>query len=362
VVARVLLPQSAPAERTEEVVARLVAGIGQVNEEMSPDQPDGADLVRHVTVFYGVNRDAFESGAHVATVSVDLLPSTIRSVRPNEVMARWRAIVGPIPDVIALKYDEPTIGPAGIDIDMRLKGEDLGRLKAASVELQDWLWRYQGVTSVMDDLRPGKRELQITLTDAAEPMGVTAGMIADQLRAAYSGVTTDELQVDGRSLEVNAILSDDDRSELRSFDDFDVIRPDGTTIPLDVVATVTTERGHARINHEDGRRTVTVQGVIDTGIANANAIVSDTLSRFLPGLLERYPELALEVEGQRAEATETQKSMLKGFAVGLVGVFLLLSLQFRSYVEPVVVMLIIPFSLIGPIWGHRRGCASGPSS
>ncbi len=352
VVARVLLPQSAPAERTEEVVARLVAGIGQVNEEMSPDQPDGADLVRHVTVFYGVNRDAFESGAHVATVSVDLLPSTIRSVRPNEVMARWRAIVGPIPDVIALKYDEPTIGPAGIDIDMRLKGEDLGQLKAASVELQDWLWRYQGVTSVMDDLRPGKRELQITLTDAAEPMGVTAGLIADQLRAAYSGVTTDELQVDGRSLEVNAILSDDDRSELRSFDDFDVIRPDGTTIPLDVVATVTTERGHARINHEDGRRTVTVQGVIDTGIANANAIVSDTLSRFLPGLLERYPALALEVEGQRAEATETQKSMLKGFAVGLVGVFLLLSLQFRSYVEPVVVMLIIPFSLIGPIWGH----------
>ncbi len=352
VVARVLLPQSTPAARTEEVVARLVDGIWQVNEEMSPDQPGGADLIRHVTVFYGVNRDAFESGAHVATVSVDLLPSTIRSVRPDEVLARWRAVVGPIPDVIALKYDEPTIGPAGIDIDMRLKGDDLTRLKAASTELQDWLWRYRGVTSVMDDLRPGKRELRITLTDAAGPMGITAAMIADQLRAAYSGLTSDQLQIDGQRVEVNAILDDSDRTTLRRFDDFRITLADGSEVPLSLVADVEIGRGNARINHENGQRTVTVQGVIDTRIANASAIVSDTLARFVPDLLSRFPDLTLEVEGQRAEARKTQKSMLTGFAIGLVGVFLLLSLQFRSYLEPIVVMLIIPFSLIGPIWGH----------
>ena len=352
VVARVLLPQGTPAARTEEVVDRLVRGLEQVNGELTPDQPDGAALVRHVTVFYGLNRDAFESGAHVATVSADLLPSARRTVRPDAVMARWRAAAGPLPDVIALKFDEPTIGPAGIDIDMRLKGDDLDRLKAAALELQDWLWRYEGVTSVMDDLRPGKREMRFTLTDAAGPMGVTAGMIAEQLRAAYSGATTHELQADGRSLEVNVMLSEPDRSVLRRLDGFEVTRPDGSTVPLDVVARVETDRGHARINREDGRRTVTVQGAIDTRIANANAIVSDTLERFLPGLRERYPDLVLEVEGQRAEATKTQKSMLRGFVIGLAGVFLLLSLQFRSYVEPVVVMLIIPLSLIGPIWGH----------
>ncbi len=352
VVARVLLPQGTPAARTEEVVNRLVRGLEQVNAELTPEQPEGGALVRHVTVFYGLNRDAFESGAHVATVSADLLPSAQRTVRPDEVMARWRAAVGPLPDVIALKFDEPTIGPAGIDIDMRLKGDDLERLKAASMELQDWLWRYEGVTSVMDDLRPGKREMRITLTDAAGPMGVTAGMIAEQLRAAYSGETTHQLQVDGRALEINVMLSEPDRTLLRRLDSFEVTRPDGSRVPLSVVAKVEIGRGYARINHEDGRRTVTVQGVIDTRIANANAIVSDTLRRFLPGLLERYPELTANVEGQRAEATKTQKSMFKGFAIGLVGVFLLLSLQFRSYVEPVVVMLIIPLSLIGPIWGH----------
>ncbi len=352
VVARVLLPQGTPADRTEQVVERLVAGIRQVNEQLAPEQPGGADLVRHVTVFYGVNRDAFESGAHVATVSVDLLPSAERTVRPDEVMARWREIVGIVPDVIALKFDEPTIGPAGIDIDMRLKGDDLQELKAAAMELQDWLWRYRGVTSVMDDLRPGKRELQITLTEAAGPMGISAGMIADQLRAAYSGITTNQMQVDGRALEVNALLAEEDRNAPRRFDDFQITRPDGTTVPLSVVAKVRLARGNARINHENGQRAVTIQGVIDTRIANASAIVSDTLARFIPGLLERYPTLKLDVEGQRAEATKTQKSMLSGFVVGLVGVFLLLSLQFRSYIEPILVMLIIPLSLVGPIWGH----------
>ncbi len=352
VVARVLLPQGTPADRTEQVVERLVSGIWQVNEQLAPEQPAGTDLVRHVTVFYGVNRDAFESGAHVATVSVDLLPSAERTVRPDEVMARWREAVGVVPDVIALKFDEPTIGPAGIDIDMRLKGDDLSQLKAAALELQDWLWRYRGVTSVMDDLRPGKRELQVTLTEAAGPMGVTAGMIADQLRAAYSGITTNQMQVDGRALEVNVLLAEEDRNMPGNFDDFQITRPDGITVPLPVVAKVGLARGNARINHENGQRTVTIQGVIDTRIANASAIVSDTLARFIPDLLQRYPDLTLDVEGQRAEAAKTQKSMLRGFVVGLVGVFLLLSLQFRSYIEPVLVMLIIPLSLIGPIWGH----------
>ena len=352
IVARVLLPQGTPLERTREVVARLEDGLEQINAEFSPEQPGGADLVRHVTVFYGENRDAFESGPHVATVSVDLLPSDQRTLRPDAIMAAWREAVGPVPDVISLKYAESTIGPAGIAIDMRLKGDDLDELKAASRELQDWLWRYRGVTSVMDDLRPGKREAQIRLTEAAGPMGVTAALVADQLRAAYSGATISEMQVGGRVLEVSAQLTEADQARLATFDDFMVIRPDGASVPLSLVADVELARGVSRINRQDGIRTVTIQGRIDTRVANAAAIVSDTLARFVPDFLARHPGVALDVEGQRAEAAKTQQSMLKGFVVGLIGVFLLLSFLFRSYVEPIVVMLIIPLSLSGAIFGH----------
>ncbi|TYB87899.1 efflux RND transporter permease subunit [Oceaniovalibus sp. ACAM 378] len=352
IVARVLLPQGTPLSRTQSVVAELERGLVEVNTRLSPEQPEGADLIRHVSVTYGVNRDAFETGAHVATVSADLLPSAERNSRPDAIMADWRAAVGSVPDVISLNYAESTIGPAGIAIDMRLKGDDLDMLKAASLELQDWLWRYDGVTSVLDDLRAGKRELQVTLRDAAGPMGITAAVLADQLRAAYYGTTISEIQIDGRVVEVTAQFASADQGSYRAFDDFLVTRADGTSIPIDLVADVAIGQGVSRINRENGMRTVTIQGTIDTRTANANAIVSDTMTRFLPDLLDRYHGIILDVEGQRAEAAKTQQSMLKGFLIGLLGVFLLLSFLFRSYVEPIVVMLVIPLSLVGSIFGH----------
>jgi multidrug efflux pump subunit AcrB len=177
-------------------------------------------------------------------------------------------------------------------------------------------------------------------------------MVADQLRTAYFGTTISEMQVDGSLLEVTAQLAAQARGSERAFDDFIITRGDGSNVPLGVVANVETGQGYARINRENGVRTVTVQGTIDTRIANANAIVSDTMTRLVPGLLAKYPGIAVDVEGQNAEAGKTQQSMLKGFLVGLIGVFLLLSFLFRSYVEPIVVMLVIPLSLPGAIFGH----------
>lgn len=352
IVARVLLPQGTPLERTQQVVNRLKTGLKNVNDELSPEQPDGANLVRHVTVSYGVNRDAFETGAHVVTVSVDLLPSDIRSIRPDGIMDRWREEVGTVPDVISLKFAEATIGPAGIAIDLRLKGDDLNQLKSAAVELQNWIWQYEGVTSVLDDLRAGKREMRISLSDAAGPMGITAAMVADQLRAAYFGTSISEMQIKGQLLEVTAQFSEVTKGDFNQFDGFVITRPDGSFVPLSVVASIEIGQGFSRINRENGIRTVTVQGTINTSIANASAIVGDIKSRFVPDLLERYPGVSLSVEGQNAEALKTQKSMLKGFVIGLIGVFLLLSFLFRSYIEPIIVMLIIPLSLAGSIFGH----------
>lgn len=352
IVARVLLPQGTPLSRTEQVVAQLEAGLEHVNATLTPDQPDQATLIRHVSVYYGLNRDAFETGAHVVTLSVDLLPSAERISTPDEIMALWRDTVGPVPDVISLKYAESTIGPAGIAIDMRLKGDDLVALKSASIELQDWLWQYQGVTSILDDLRPGKRELRITLKDAAGPMGITAAMVADQLRSAYLGTTVSEMQIAGNLVELVAQFGPPERGDRVVFDHFNVTRADGSYVPLSVVAEVEIGQGYSRINRENGIRTVTVQGSIDTRIANANAIVSDTMARFVPDFLQRHPAITLDIEGQNAEAGKTQQSMLKGFIIGLLGVFLLLSFLFRSYIEPIVVMLVIPLSLPGAIFGH----------
>nr|MBC8240893.1 efflux RND transporter permease subunit [Alphaproteobacteria bacterium] len=118
------------------------------------------------------------------------------------------------------------------------------------------------------------------------------------------------------------------------------------------IADIEVGRGYSRINRVNGQRTVLVQGDVDVTIANANEILGDTAKRFFPGMAKRYRGVSVSLQGQNKEAQTTQRSMLTGFSLGLIGVYLLLSFQFKSYIEPLIVMVIIPFALVGAIAGH----------
>jgi len=147
-------------------------------------------------------------------------------------------------------------------------------------------------------------------------------------------------------------LDDDDRRSLRDLYDFRIITAQGHQVPLSAVVEATEDRGFARIQRINGRRTVTVRGNVDDTTANASEIIQNTRDRFLPELAGRYQDIDFGLEGQAKESAATGSSMLRGFALGLLGIFVLLSFQFRSFLEPLVVMAAIPLALIGVIWGH----------
>jgi hydrophobic/amphiphilic exporter-1 (mainly G- bacteria), HAE1 family len=350
--AEILLPQGTPLDRTEAVVERVGAALKRLNEAHTPDQPGGQALVRNVTYQFNKNTSAFESGAHVATITADLLSAEIRTMTSDDILSAWRKETGALADVLSIKFSETAIGPGGLPIDIRLKGQDLGTLKAASLDLQNWLRHYRGVADLSDDLRVGKPEFRLRLNEGANQLGIDSRMVADQLRTAFFGTTVDEMQLGVESFEVDVRLSADDRNSLADLDYFTITTGNGNQVPLSAIAIIEEGRGYARINRVDGLRTVTIQGDVDVRIANANAIVTDTLKSFMPKLLKRYPGVVLALEGQNKEGQTTQKSMASGFALGLIGVFLLLSFQFRSYVEPLIVMIAIPLAFIGVVWGH----------
>ncbi len=350
--ARLLLPQGTPLARTREVVARIVGALERVDEALSADLPEGARLVRSTLVQYNLNADAFESGPHVATVTADLLPGPARNLRIDDILNAWRAEAGTIPDVVSLAFKEPQFGPSGVPIDVRLQGSDLGVLKAAAAEVGDWLGRYAGVLDISDDLRPGKPELRLKLREGATALGLDAAAVAGQLRAAFHGTTASEIQVGAESFEIDVQLAPGDQDSLGDLEYFAVTLPGGAQVPLSAVVTLEAGQGFARIVRIDGRRTVSVRGDIDTQSGNLNEILADTRARFLPGFAARYPGVVVSLEGETAEQSATQASMIRGFLLGLVGVFVLLSFQFRDYVEPLIVMLAIPLALIGVIGGH----------
>jgi HAE1 family hydrophobic/amphiphilic exporter-1 len=350
--ARILLPQGTPLWRTEAIVKKITDALDRVNEKYTSLQDEQQSLLVNTSVRFNRNIDANESGAHVATVTADLLTAESRVGKIDNIINDWRTEVGHIPDVLSINFKEPVIGPAGLPIDLRLSGGDIDILKLASLELQNWLRQYDGVQDLSDDLRPGKPEIRLHLREGALALGLDASEIANQLRVGFYGSTTSEIQVGQESYEVDVRLSDYDQNSINDLEDFRIVTPDGRLVPLSVVANIDSARGYARINRINGKRTVTVQGDVDTQRANALAVLEHTKVNFFPEFKSRYPNVDIAIEGQADSGETTAASMRRGFLLGLIGVFLLLSFQFRSYVEPLVVMFAIPMALIGVVWGH----------
>ncbi|NEX19720.1 efflux RND transporter permease subunit [Thiorhodococcus mannitoliphagus] len=350
--ARILLPQGTPLARTEAVVARVAGALAEVNDAFRERQPDRQDLVQSVTVIFGENPDAYETGPHVARVVADLLGTEERDAALDAVLNTWRAAVGELPDVISIKYTEPAIGPGGRPIDLRLVGASLDQLKAASNALQAYLNRFAGVLDLSDDLRPGKREYRLRLKPDAGVLGLDARTVSDQLRAAYQGMKVDEFPLGAETYEVNLRVAASDRTGPADLEAFTVTGRDGALIPLAAVADIEPVRGWARINRVDGQRAVTVQGDVDRNLANAQELLGQARAHFIPDLLEGYPGVRLDVEGESKESAKTGQSIVRNVLLGLIGVYMLLALQFRGYLAPITVMLVIPTALIGVVFGH----------
>ncbi|MDP7626121.1 MAG: efflux RND transporter permease subunit, partial [Rhodospirillales bacterium] len=324
----------------------------KISTEVTPNQPGGQALVKNINITFNSNIDAYESGPHIATVTVDLLGTEERTLNVDQVLNRWRHETGKLTDVIALKYTEPMLGPVGRAIDIRLKGEDLNQLKAAAIEMKNWLGAYRGVIDLSDDLRPGKPEIQLRLRAGATALGLNAQMIASQLRSALFGKTASEIQVGKESYEIDVRLAKDDKNSLSDLEYFSVTAPDGGQIPLDSVAILESGRGYARIHRIDRKRTVSLQGNVDTNLGNIGEILTDMTNSYLPKFAKKYPSIKVSYHGEVNEGAKTRGSIFSGFGLGLIGVYLLLSFLFRSYIEPFIVMVAIPMGLIGVIWGH----------
>jgi len=350
--ARLLMPQGTPFLRTETVVNEIATALKQVDDHFTPLQPDHKQLIRDVMIQFNQNFDANETGTHVATIRADLLSAEEREGRIDDFLIHWRKAIGVLPDIIQLNFKKPQAGVAGLSIEMRLQGTDLERLKKASLELQEWLRQYRGIMNLSDDMRPGKTEIQLKMKAGSLGFGLTAMAVAAQVRDAFLGVTPQEVQSSNEFYEIRLLLDDTDREHLNDLHDFRIITEAGGQVPLSSVAEVVMVRGFAQINRLQGMRTVTITADVDTEQGNANQIIATTRKQFLPALQNRFPDIEILIEGQAAESTRTGFSMVRGFLVGLVGIFILLSFQFRSYIEPAAVMVAIPLAMIGVIWGH----------
>ncbi|MFO7527280.1 MAG: efflux RND transporter permease subunit [Marinobacter sp.] len=350
--ARILMPQGTPLPRTDIIAGEVADAMRRIDQRLTPEQPRGASLVKSIQTRFNYNPSADEKGPHVATIMVDLLTAEERTVTLDQLTEAWRNEIGSIAGIHSLIIQEPGFGPAGIPIEVRLEGENLDALKAAALEMAGHLATYSAAYNVMDDLRPGKPQRSISIAPGAHALGLNAEEIASQLRASWLGDIADTLRIGERDVEVLVRQPIGDRNSLDDLSDQTITLPDGRRVPLIEVAEITEQRSWALITHINGRRTVTVDANVDARQSSGQNIVSDLRGGWLSDFQNRHPEVDVIFEGQVARSAETGASIGQGLLIGLVGIFVILSFQFRSYIEPLIVMLSIPLAFIGAVWGH----------
>jgi multidrug efflux pump subunit AcrB len=350
IVAEINYPLGTPASLTEKTIQHLERKAFDLNNEFSEFSEANGDLVKNTP-----RRDwkPAEIGSHVGEVWVEMVTSGERSgISTNDVQNKWRRLVGELPGIERLAFFALGGGPAGNAIEIQLSGQDFDQLSLAADELKAEIKTYPGTYDISDNFKPGKQEKKIRVKEGARSIGVTMRGLAKQVRQAFYGEEVLRIQRGREDVKVMVRYADKQRSSLSGFEEMRIRTNAGQEIPIEEVADITHGRAYSIINRVDRNRTVTVISDIDETTANASRIVADLKADFLPKLVERHPGVNFDLEGQEKRTRESLDNLKIGYLLAMMGIFLLLASQFRSYIQPVIIMMAIPFGLIGAVFGH----------
>jgi multidrug efflux pump subunit AcrB len=288
-------------------------------------------------------------------IIIDLRPAEDREdaglMSSSDFIAALRARLPPLPGVNKLEIASRQGGPPGKPIEVEIKGRDLGALRDIAERMKSELATYQGTVDIEDSLDPGKREARVELLPGAENLGLTTAYIATQLRGAYYGAEAQRFQRDRDEVKIMVRLEEAERDTLDSLDDLRIRTPAGGRVPLREVASVQLTRGLGTLYRINGLPAVKVTSGVDRVEGNASEIRA-SLDGVIAELQDKNPGVTFAYSGEQLETAKSLGSLVVGFPVALIMIYVLLAVQFSSYVQPLIIMMAIPFGIVGAIWGH----------
>ncbi len=332
-----------PADVSARYVDRLHLALLKTEAELEPG------IIRVATVNY--NKTNGQTGPNFGSVNVELVEGDQRATRNVEFVRVWQKNVGLAPGLDALSIESPRTGPPGSDVDIRLSGVAPLLLKQASLDLQGVLTQISGISGVRDDLPYGRDQLIYQLTPQGKALGLTYASLGRQLSDAFSGRLVQIFTDAEDEVEVRVQFPRAEQNTLATINRMQIVTPSGERVALSSVASWSTQRGFDVMRHVDGALAVSVIATIDNNVNNANRILAQLQETTLPELELKYG-LNVSIEGQGAQQAETMADMRLGLLIGLAIIYIVLAWVFSSYGWPLVVMMAIPFGLIGAILGH----------
>jgi len=339
------MPQGTNEKVTDSIASMIEEKAWEVEKEFtekygSKDKP----VVQNVLKQIG-------PGSAKASLRVNLLPGEERLFGSREITNAIREKVGEVYGVEALSFGSGG-NFGGSPVSVSLLSNNIQELKAAKATLKLELSKNQELKDITDNDPQGIKEIKIQLKNHAYLLGLTLNDLMKQVRSGFFGLQVQRFQRGQDEIKVWVRYDRNERSSIKNLDDMRINTPSGNKVPLSEIANYEIERGEISINHLEGQREIKIDADLKEAQGSASDILDDIKNRIMPEINAKYPSVTALYEGQNREASKVSSSAKVAGPIILLLIYIVIVFTFRSFGQPFMLLLMVPFSLIGVAWGH----------
>lgn len=338
------MPQGINPMVTDSIISEIEQVAIEVNKEYTAKQTGGKDVFQSIIKRTG-------PGTANASLKINLLPGEERDFTASEIAGSIAQAAGEYPSSESLTFDAGA-SFGGKPVSVSLLSYNIEELKAAKLELKEKLKENTLLRDISDNDPAGINEINVELKDKAYLLGFTLNDVIGQVRAGFNGLQVQRFQRGQDEIIVWVRYEREGRSSILNLDNMHIVSASGNRVPLSEIATYYIERGEITINHLDGKREIKVEADLKDPKESSSDIIADVRENIMPEIMSKYPTVSALYEGQNREAGKVTASASKVFPIIIFLILIIIGFTFRSYMQPILLLVMIPFSLIGVAWGH----------
>ena len=337
------LPAGTPDEITDSTIQVIEENVWKINQQYKQKYDQDKDLITAVSRFIGPN-------THQAELSVSFISSEKREWSNIEIANHIRRETGKIKNTDKLEFS--TGHSFGKPVVVSLKSNNMKQLNSAKEVLKSRLEQIQELKDIVDDTPPGPREVHLKLKDKAFALGLNYDQVIKQVRTGFFGGLSQRVLRGIDEVKIWVRYEKSERKSLQQLEKMRIRTPDGASYPLNTIADLEIERGIMAINHINGQQVINVEADVISPKVSVTRILNQIDNEIMAGLVEKYPDIQYSFEGQKFESEQTMSSAYKVVPAFLILMFLIMTVALRSIGQASLIFLLIPFGLIGVLWGH----------
>nr|WP_136252336.1 efflux RND transporter permease subunit [Ningiella ruwaisensis] len=342
VIASVEMEAGSSLKQRDQAITNLMNAAIEMDNELAEET--GAGVIKHFL--------AFDNGPLAGQLFIELTKGETRELTDKQIQEVWRKKVPEMAGIRTLSIGGAGGPGGGADFAFQFSSSNLQQLQNITKDLRAYLDAYTGISEVNDTFSGGSDEIQLEVKPQAEALGISLSQLAQQVRYGFFGAEAQRIQRGDEEVKVMVRYPQDQRNSIGNLENMRVRAPNGDDIPFRQVADITLAEGYSSIIRVDGSRSITISGTVNKDLIDPGEVTNDVRENVIPELLERYPSVNFELQGNSREQGEAMVSLAQGFLFALLAIFALMAIPLKSYSQPLIIMSVIPFGMVGAIFGH----------